>query len=123
MGEEIETDLFKTTLLQLFINAYKKYKISECPTPQAVINSKKDWGIETTDIINVFLQDFTITNNEDDFIESKDIVEWLKGKDITITKFGREMNKYCLKNKLDLVKSKNKKISGKSSTCWVGIKG
>jgi hypothetical protein len=120
--EEIETDLFKTTLLQLLVNSYKKFKNKECITPQAVINSKKDWGIETTDIISVFLQDFTLTNNEEDYIESKDIIEWLKGKDITITKFGREMNKYCLKNNLDLVKSKNKKISGKSSTCWVGIK-
>jgi len=120
--EEIETDAFKCALLQLLIESYKRFKVSECITPEAVINSKKEWGIETTNIISLFLEDFTLTDNENDYIDSKDIMEWLKGKDITITKFGREMNKYCQKNNLQHIESKRKKVDGKCAQVWIGIK-
>ena len=94
--------------------------------PLGVKNSKKEW-IETTTEKNPvidFLNDYDITNLETDFVKSSEIKDWLDKRDlgISITKFGRELNKYATINKLENLLVKAKKLGGKTYNCWFGVK-
>ena len=55
------------------------------------------------EILNKFLNDYEITNNSDDRIQSKEIEDWLKvnSSKVSMTKFGLEMKKYVTINKFD----------------------
>jgi hypothetical protein len=121
--KEILTDKFKQHFLRLLMDTYKHYcngwLVDE---PKGVSNSKKSWGIEEVNIINVLLQDYEITNKITDYIPSVDFKELCEENNITSTKFGREINKYCEKNQFENVKSKAKKEHGKTVQVWYGIR-
>lgn len=79
--------------------------------------------------IEKFINDFQLTNEEKDFIRSKNIQEWIdengfKGKrgNLTITKFALELKKYILEKGLTNIYNKYKKLNGKCVMCWFGIK-
>jgi hypothetical protein len=82
--------------------------------------------------IENLLKNYEITNNKEDFVLSTDLQEWVKDKGITtktgkiksnnITKLGRDINKYAEINKMTNVGTKVKKIAGKSTNVWIGIK-
>ena len=117
--EEIKTEKFKQHMMWLFIHTYHNLTNSE---PDDVKNSKKEWITEIPSTVGSLLNDYEITNKEDDFIVSTDLQEWVKDKGITITKLGRDINKYAEINKMTNVGSKKKKIAGKSVNIWCGIK-
>jgi hypothetical protein len=74
------------------------------------------------DIFDEFMKVYELTNDEKDYILSSELVEWVKDKCITITKLGRDINKYSKNNNLNNILSKAKKINGKTSQVWTGIK-
>lgn len=124
---EIQTLEFRMAFISLLIKTYttwnKEGRNEE--EPECVKIAVKEIVGTDTNIIDAFLNDYEITNNEDDFIKSDDITKWLKisKKLVTLTKFGLEMNKYCKINKFENINSgKFKKIGGKSYRGWTGIR-
>jgi hypothetical protein len=103
-------------------NLTKKRFCDTCnkePVITPVISAVK---IVKPDIFDEFMKVYEITNDEKDYIRSSELVEWGKGKGITITKLGRDINKHCESNEFLNVKSKQKKIKGSNVQVWAGIK-
>ena len=67
------------------------------------------------------MEDYEITNNDNDFVRSEDITYWLTNSNDGIS-FSLEFNKHCAINKFDNVVSKNKKIGGKVIKVWSGLR-
>ena len=123
---EIYTDKFKMGFVWLMLNAYKHFHEfsgrRECE-PEGVAAAKKETlGESGENIIEKFLKDFEITQVETDFVKSSAIKKWLEGTQISITKFGLEMNKHAKLKSLKNVHSKDKKIGTKTIKVWFGIK-
>jgi len=115
--EEIKTEKYQDHLRHLLM--FCTWTNEE---PESVKNSKKEWfNLEEKNIVSQFWNDYELS--ADDYVTSSEVVEWLKGKDskISITKFGREMNKYKDIHKVEFG-VKVKKINGKSANVWNGIK-
>ena len=64
--------------------------------------SKEDWigNKEDTDYVCRFLNEYEMTGNPENFIESNKIIEWItiNNLGISMTKMGMELNKYCIIN-------------------------
>ena len=124
--EEIRTDKFRNAFMLLLMKAYKKFIKNdrvEVEPPQikkAIINT---FG-KVDSFIDKLKNEFEITNNSEDYVESAVLDAWIKQNklNISMTKLGRDINKYCLLKKFENVESKLKKISGKPKSCWFGIK-
>ena len=84
--------------------------------PPEVIAAKVSWigAASEMNFISKFLLDYEITGNEEDFIKSSDINEWIILQDlgITVQKFTNELKKHCVLKNLN-IKNKLKKINGK----------
>ncbi len=125
IGEEIKTPEFQNAFIMMLMQAYTEFKTNGEPQePEDVINGKKEWIVETGDDMDKFLENFEITNDENDFLPTEEISNWLREAKIGITsvKMGIEIKKYCKKNKLDNVVSKMKRVAGKSIRGWTGVK-
>lgn len=123
--DEINKDEFQSAFLMMLIKRYVEFKENgDIKEPDEVINGKKEWIEETGNIMDLFLNDFEITDNEEDFVPSEDINLWLTDKKLGIssTKAGIEIKKYCEKKKYDNVINKKKKVDKRSITVWFGIK-
>ena len=72
----------------------------------------------------MFLEDYEITDDENDFVASKVMQDWLKEKHLGISfvAFTKDIKKYCVLNNFDNVNSNNKKICGKVIKAWFGIR-
>ena len=92
--------------------------------PNGVIQAKKDWFGDEIGCLPVFLEEYEITDNANDYVISSEIQEWLEEKKIGITmkKFGMEIKRYILKNNLRNVRSDVKRICGINKNIWIGIK-
>lgn len=126
---EIDTLRFKQVFVGLLIKRYIQFIRDENSletVPVDVIQGIEDWvgGDEDTNLVNIFKNEFNITNDESDYVTSKDIEDWLKEQSsgISMKKFAIEFKKYCNKNNYDKIKVKQKKIHGKNINVWVGIK-
>lgn len=126
--EELKQLRFQRCFVGILLNAHLNYidngkKENE---PEGVKNSKKNLIESTTDKnpLNILLRDYEITDNDKDYVKSSELQEWLDSKKlgISITRLGRELNKYAIINKLENLKSKDKKIGGKTNKIWIGIK-
>lgn len=125
IDNEIMTDDFKNAFLMMFLKRYVDFKENgDIDEPEEVINGKKEWIEETGNNIDLFLNDFEITNNEEDFILSEDIKIWTDDKKLHIssTKIAMEIKKYCKKNNYNNVINKVKKVNKRSIMAWFGIK-
>lgn len=127
IDNEVLTDRFKIGFLMLLFQEYKEFQENGRVEiePEEIVKAKKDIVGSDENIISSFISDFAeITNNPNDYIESKDIEFWLKhgGFKVSTTKFGLEMNKYAKLHKQENVYSKDKKISGKTRKVWYGLK-
>ena len=83
--------------------------------------------IETTtekNPLNILLRDYEITDNITDYVKSSELKDWLDTKKlgISITRLGRELNKYAIINKLENLHNGDKKIAGKKCVVWYGNK-
>ena len=109
----------------MLIKRYVDFKDNgDIKEPDEVINGKKEWIEETGNVMDVFLNDFEITNDENDYVPSEDIQLWVSEKKIGIsaTKIGIEIKKHCINKKYDKVDNKVKKVNKRSMRVWVGIK-
>ena len=125
LDEEFETLLFQRCFLEIFIRHYYLGREGHFKNePIEVTQAKEDWIGTDIGCISAFLQEYEITNDENDFVRSSEIQEWLEqGKfGITMKKFGMEMKQYSVKNKLEYVVNNLKKINGKPIRIWSGIK-
>lgn len=125
--QEMTTLRFQKAMVAIFINRYFQYLDNNlCIDPEEVIQGKKDWIDSESDCVLSFLKEYEITNIRDNnnYVKSSEIQEWIDKKKlgITITKFGKELKKYCKIRKYDDVESDNKKLSGKVCKVWYGIK-
>lgn len=124
--KEMLTERFQRCFVGLLIQEYLEFSEAEYVEnePVDVLMSKQEWIPEEKSYINIFKNEFDITNNNDDFIESSDIQTWIDEKKlgISMTKFGMEMSKYCKINNLENVMKFDKKLGGKTKKCWRGIK-
>lgn len=129
MDENIDVELntlrFQRCFLEIFIRQFYKGKQGEFKIePPEVTEAKEEWIGTDVGCMPAFLQEYEVTNDENDFVRSSEIQEWLElGKyGITMKKFGMELKQYILKHKLDKVKSDGKKINGINKQVWYGIK-
>jgi len=125
LEKELRTPEFQSAFLMMLIKAYIDYKEhGEPEEPEEVANAKKDWINDDGNVIDKFMENFEITDNPNDFLESRTIQEWLKEEKLGIstTKMGMEINSYVKKNNKLNVKTSTKRIGGKVVRGWVGIK-
>ena len=123
---ESETYKFSIAVMMLLMREYKKFmdggRLEYDPpfVKKALIST---FGV-TEDYITKLKNDFNITNNEGDCVESVVLQEWIKQNklNISMTKLGRDINKYVTLKKYENVKSVPKKIEGKTRQVWTGIK-
>jgi hypothetical protein len=122
---EFDTLRFQRCFLEIFFRQYWKWRNGEFKVePDEMIQAKEDWIGSEVGCIPAFLRDYEITNNENDYVRSNEIQEWIeRGKfGITMKKFGMEMKQHAMKNRLNCVLSCPKKINGKTVQIWSGIK-
>ena len=115
---------FKQTFIRIIIESFIDYRLNGDIKEPEVILALTEWVAQESNVMNTFMNSFTITNDENDFIKSSDIKEWMKEQHIDISdkKLAMELKKYCQKKGLDEVVNKGKKIDGKNIQVWVGIK-
>lgn len=123
LKDTIETLEFKRAFMSVLIQAYMKFqedgRVEIEPIELKKATASAIGNLQT--IIEDFVMDFEITDNENDYMESSVIEQWLKGKNISMTKFGNEMNKFAILNNKVNVYSKVKKVNGKTKRVWVGL--
>jgi hypothetical protein len=120
--QELKTTEFQKAFVGLLIQSYTFDKMTIEPID--VLNAKKDWIQDDKNLIDSFKNDFEITNSGDDYVTSKVIEGWINDKKLGITmkKFGMEMKRYASINKKDKIDVIVKKIGGKPTRVWVGLK-
>ncbi len=109
-------------MVNLLIETYANGNFSE---PEEVKRCKEDWiGKDECDFIKKFCNDYTISNNLNDYVKSSDIECWIiyQQLGITMVKFAKELKQCCIIHKLNNVIYKVKKLDGKSLMVWFGIK-
>ena len=125
---EIKDEAFQRVFLMLFIKTYLEFKQNGSVDidPPAIHAAKENWiGIaDNISFVGQFLFDFEITDQEEDFIKSSEISEWITQQvlGITVQKFTNELKKHCVLKNFTNVKSKLKKLNGRPVTVWVGLK-
>jgi phage/plasmid-associated DNA primase len=130
LAKEMETELFKQVFLSMVILRYDQFVRDENGVevePEEVINAKRDWTGDDGGKhkhVKKFLEDYEITNNENDYIVSKVIETWMESKNFGISYilFTKELKAYCGEQHFNTVKSKVKKVCGKTPQVWVGIR-
>jgi len=125
IDKEFETLIFQRCFIEIFIRQYSRWIHGEFRNePIEVIQAKKDWIGDEIGCLPVFQEDYEITDDENDYVLSKEIQEWINEKNIGISmkKFGMEMKKYIIINNLKNVKNDVKKVCGICKNVWTGIK-
>ena len=124
---EVVTKRFSQCLVGILLMEYSKYVDNGKIAPICIEaeNSKNIWiSEEKADPLKLFLEDYAFTNNEDDFIQSVSIEEWIKNQEnfgISPHKLRMLIKQYADINKLSNVYNKTHKISKKGVVCWHGI--
>ena len=124
--DEIQTEKFKSAFMLLLLKAYKKFiknnRVENEPEgiKKAFVNT---FGV-VEEYVDTFKNCFEFTDNIKNYVESSVIIEWIKNNklNISMTKMGRDINKYCKQNNLTNVVSKLKKVGPKSKQVWIGIR-
>jgi len=123
---EMKTDKFKQSVMHLFIKYYSKFLLNgEMEKPLCMRVAKDDWVGESSDPIIAFRDNFIITNEATDYVESNDIQKWIDEEKLGITmkKLGVDFKAYVGVNKFDNVEiGKRMRVSGKQIRVWTGIK-
>ena len=123
--KSIYEDEFKNALVSALFVAYKEYVDAGCVMyePQSVKCAKTEWLGESRGVMDVFLNDFEVSNSPDDFVTNEDIEAWLKERKtgITIRKFNKELKKYAELGEYKNVVSERKKLNGRTVRGFKGV--
>ncbi len=109
----------------MLIRAYEKIQSEGMEEPEGAKAAKNEWlGENERNHVDKFLDDYEITNDENDYVLSSEIEDWGKEKKLGIshTKFLRDLKTYCVKNESTNVQVSIKKLSKKATRVWLGIK-
>ena len=128
--DELKTERFQRCFVMLLIEYYadwndlKQIEGYVETEPEIVKIGKSEWVEDLEGFLVAFLKDFELTMCETDCVKSSDIEDWLKYSKlgISMTKFGLEFKKYLKINKINTVYNKYKKIGGKTTMHWFGLK-
>jgi phage/plasmid-associated DNA primase len=124
--EEIQTPKFRSAFMLLLMKAYKNFMKNKRVEnePEQIRRAFVSTFGKVEEYVDTFKNNFEFTDNENDFVESSIMIEWIKQNklNISMTKLGRDIHKYCDQNKLKNVQSKLKKIGGKPKQVWFGIR-
>ena len=116
----------KNALVSALFGAYKAFVKSGCVMnePKSVKCAKTEWLGESRGVMDMFLNEFEVSNKVDDFVSNEDIEMWLKEKKtgITIRKFNKELKRYVELGEHTNVVSVLKKTSGKVLRGFVGVR-
>jgi phage/plasmid-associated DNA primase len=123
---EIDEERFQKCFVGAVIRRYLKHteeKYIEI-THVEVIKAKADWTPEDSNVMEAFMNDFEMTGKDCDYVLSSRLEEWIKNRrlGISMNKFGREITKYCVVNKVEGIENKGKKLGGKNRQVWIGIR-
>jgi hypothetical protein len=124
---EMVSEKFKSCLVGLTILTYLNYVEGGCidVVPEEVKSSKEDWiNTDEANLVELFKNDFELTNDANDFVCSADVQTWIDSKKLGVSmkKFGVDMKKYVILHKLNHIENKLKKIAGKPLRVWSGMK-
>jgi phage/plasmid-associated DNA primase len=123
LSQEMNTVEFKLSFLHTLLSAYQEFqRRGVLPVPEKSRQSRKEWIDAEPNLMESFKQTFEFTNDVEHYVPSSDLSDWVKNKGVTMTKLGRDINKYAETKKFENVKSKPKKIEGKTTQCWFGIR-
>lgn len=126
LSSEIESIMYKKCFLMMLIQSYNSYLENNKLDfkPEKTIASTSEWSNKDDfDCVKLFLENYEITQNEEDYISSKSLQDWVDGLNIgfSFLKFTKEINKYFKSYGYNVTK-KLKKERGKPIQCWFGIK-
>jgi hypothetical protein len=123
LSQEMNTVEFKLSFLHTLLDAYQRFmKQGALPVPEKSRQSRKEWIDAEPNLMESFKQSFEFTDNVLDWVQSSELSEWVKNKGVTMTKLGRDINKYAEKKKFENVSAIRKKIDGKATQVWRGIR-
>jgi hypothetical protein len=127
LSEEIDSEIFQQKITYLFIKEFENYKkMGELPKPIECENAKSKWVSQSSQIDNVktFLNYYEITNNVNDKVFSKEIMECVKEFEskVSYKSFVVELKEHLQDNNLSNVVCKSISIDGSKGSGWTGIK-
>lgn len=126
LEQEIMTPRFKMNYAYLLFRAYHSWVMGgeREEIPEEMEEDRKELVSETCPVQRFLDYGYIITNDEKDCISSSAVQRWIDEEKvgISMTKFGHEMNKHAKLKGYQNVKSKDKKVAGKVSKHWFGIK-
>ena len=126
LSSDIVTDSFRQSFLRLLMRSYHKFHSNGRVEPvcTAIQQSTRDIVGCEANVVDTWLCSYQITNDPNDYVLSSDIQKWLTDEKlgITVTKFGLELNRYCHIKKHTEVRSKDKKVHGKTVKVWIGCR-
>lgn len=129
--KEMLTLRFQRTFVQLLLHTHRAFlikhpdgEVNQEDVPLEVRAAKTAWVAESVDPVEKFLEDFEITNDTNDYVESKSIEEFVINAKLGISymKFIILLKKYLEKMEFANVTSVQKKISKKTKNVWLGVK-
>ena len=128
--DELKTVRFQRCFMMLLLQYYADWNDNRQEKdyveiePESVKIGKLEWVLEAEGFLVTFFKDFELTRDEKDFVKSSDIEEWIKQSKIGISmmKFAIELKKYLTINKIENVFVKDRKVGGKNSKWWIGMK-
>lgn len=120
---EIDTEEFQNNFIRLILYALWNFPTTE---PEVLKENKREWiGNEegSNSGIDLFLNDFDITGNQEDAVSVADTSRWLEVKNIGMSsrKLLQEVKKKANLTGL-VVNTGQKKVGGKNCRCWCGVK-
>jgi hypothetical protein len=129
---EIKTDKFQQCFIGLLIDTYIDYfdnknnpeKKHLFETPEECSKARDDWAPQDANLIEIFSNEYEFTNVKEDFITSDAIQVFIDRSklNISIKKFTNELKDYCNTNNFKNIFPDVKKINGRSTRIWYGIK-
>jgi phage/plasmid-associated DNA primase len=130
LEKEMQTERFQQIFISMIVMRYETFMKTEGGVevePEEVINAKREWtGDEggKYQYVKKFLDEFEITNNVSDYTTSNIMEKWMEEIrfGISYILFTKELKAYCQEQNFNIVKSGQKKICGKKSQVWFGVK-
>jgi hypothetical protein len=129
---EIKTDIFQQCFIGLLIDTYIDYfdnknnenKKHLFEKPIECSKARDDWAPQDANLIEIFNNEYEFTNKIEDYITSDTLQAFIDRSklNISIKKFTNELKDYCQNKNYNNVYPDVKKVNGRSTRVWYGIK-
>ena len=127
---EINTESFKRCFLQILIDRYVTFATDENgkepSEPDCVRNAKSAWFdvVPVGGITSTFISAFKVTRIDTDYVRSCDVEAWLNhaSPGTSMKMLSVEVERYYRAKGMPTIQSKAKKIRGRVTQCWLGVR-